>query len=134
MNIENFQGLPLNIPWIIVANFSLNFIPWPWKYCPWTCLKIQQTSRLNLGKNWLQILIFFCLNLELKLQKLCQSLKILEVLGFLFISNQLGWHKEVWTGCNCASWFWQTSRNYKDSFKFLEKSSKFLSFQPLHWY
>ena len=27
LNIENFQGIPFNISWIIIAEFSLNFLP-----------------------------------------------------------------------------------------------------------
>ena len=52
LNIENFRGLPLKSPWIIICNFPLNFLPWPWKVWPRTCLEIRGFSRVPLKNPW----------------------------------------------------------------------------------
>ena len=52
LNIENFRGLPLKSPWIIIPNSPLNFIPWPWKLWPQTCLEIWGFSRVPLENPW----------------------------------------------------------------------------------
>ena len=52
LNIENFRGLPLKSPWIIIPNSPLNFIPWPWKLWPQTCLEIRGFSRVPLENPW----------------------------------------------------------------------------------